>query len=91
MRRGIGAVVTLALAAAWGAAPPAKWRDRTEEEEGEGAAWRARLDRHAEAGGFEEGGKLAERIAAYRRERQGSAHWQAVDRAKEQTRARSKR
>src|SRR5262245_32568138 len=81
MRRGILALALalLAAAAAWGAAPPALPRALTAQEEKEVAALNARLNRHANAGEFEDAAKVAQQIADYRRQRQGARHWQAID------------
>src|SRR5262245_44043344 len=82
MRRSIGlAVLMVAATASWAAAPPGQPRALTAEEEKEVAALEARLGRHAAAGEFEEAAKVAGQVAAYRRQRQGAGHWQAVDAA----------
>src|SRR5262245_21633424 len=80
MRRSIGvAVLMLAATVGWAAAPPGQPRNLTAEEEKEVAALDARLGRHFNAGEFEQGAKLAAQIASYRKQRQGAAHWQAID------------
>src|SRR5262245_54374585 len=80
MRWGIGRVVLVALAvAAWGAAPRARPRALTEEEAKEAAALTGRVIRHGIDGELEQAVKLAEQIAAYRRQRQGAGHWQAIN------------
>src|SRR5262245_27876715 len=80
MRCGIGLLGLVALAmAAWSAAPPAQPRALTDEEQKEVAALVTRQGRHVGAGEFEQAAKVAEQIAAYRRQRQGAGHWQAID------------
>src|SRR5262245_1469341 len=80
MRRSIGlTVLMLGATAGWAAAPPGQPRNLTAEEENEVAALDARLARHGDAGEFEQAAKVAAQIAAYRQQRQGAAHWQAID------------
>src|SRR5262245_34157883 len=80
MRRSIAvAVLMLAATAGWGAAPPGQPRNLTAEEQKEVAALEARLGRHVGAGEFEQAAKVAAQIASYRKQRQGAAHWQAIN------------
>jgi hypothetical protein len=73
MRTGVTAVLLALTATVWGAAPPAQPRNLTPQEEKEVAALIARRDRHAEAREFEQSAKVAQQIAQYRRQRQGTA------------------
>src|SRR5262245_58436609 len=79
MRRSIGVAVLFWVAPAWGAAPPGQPRNLTEEEAKEVAALDARVSRHFNAGEFEQAAKVAAQISVYRKQRQGAAHWQAID------------
>src|SRR5262245_59694915 len=79
MRHSIGLVLLFWATACWGAAPPGPPRNLTAEEEKEVAALVARLIRHGDAGEFEQAAKVAAQIATYRKQRQGAAHWQAIE------------
>jgi hypothetical protein len=79
MQRGIGLVLLFGAATAWAAAPPAQPRALTAEEQKEVAALDVRLSRHGDAGEFEQAAKVAAQIAVYRKQRQGAAHWQAIE------------
>src|SRR5262245_24384197 len=80
MRRSIGvAVLMLAATVGWAAAPPGQPRNLTAEEAKEVAALDARRGRHFNAGEFEQGAKVAAQISSYRKQRQGAAHWQAIE------------
>src|ERR1041384_6523661 len=61
------------------APPPARPRALTAQEQLEVARVEARLQRHANAGEFEEAARLAGQVAQLRRQRQGARHWQAID------------
>jgi hypothetical protein len=73
MRLSIVILCLLAALSAWAAAPPAQPRNLTPQEEKELAALSARLNRHDDAGEFEQSAKVAQQIAQYRRQRQGTA------------------
>src|SRR5262245_55028529 len=79
MRPGIGLVVLVLVATAWGAAPPGQPRTLTAQELKELDALLTRLGRHTAAGEFEQAAKMAQQVEEYRRQRQGAAHWEAID------------
>jgi tetratricopeptide (TPR) repeat protein len=69
----------LLAASAWSAAPPAKWRALTADEQKVVDAFNERLIDHLAAGEFEQIVNVAEQVVAYRQRRQGAAHWQVID------------
>jgi tetratricopeptide (TPR) repeat protein len=79
MRLPAGVLVLLSAFAAPAAGPPPLPRNLTAGEQKEVAAIQARLDRHYVAGELAQAARLAEQIAAFRTQRQGARHWQAID------------
>jgi tetratricopeptide (TPR) repeat protein len=81
MRRFQAAVLVLLH---WGlsaqaAAPPALSRNLTAQEQEEVSTLQERVDRLAAAGEFAEAARLVDKMAAFRAERQGARHWQAIN------------
>jgi CHAT domain-containing protein/tetratricopeptide (TPR) repeat protein len=77
---GVGVLMlVLAGLSAHGAAPPAPPRNLTAREQKDLDALEARLVRHALAGKFDLAAEVAERMAAFRAQRQGARHWQAIE------------
>jgi CHAT domain-containing protein len=72
-------VLLLGTLSADAAAPPARPRNATAQEQQELEALRVRLDRHAAAAEFDQAARLAEQIAVLRARLQGARHWQAID------------
>jgi hypothetical protein len=78
--RSLAAMMLIAAAnLGWAAAPPGQTRDLTEQEQKEVAALDARFIKLTGDGEFEQAVKVLEKIADYRRTRQGARHWQAID------------
>jgi tetratricopeptide (TPR) repeat protein len=78
LQAGVLGLLVLVLAA-FAAAPPARPRNLTAQEQKEVDALQMRLNRHFAAGEFEQAARLAEQIAAFRAQRQGRRHWQSID------------
>jgi tetratricopeptide (TPR) repeat protein len=77
--RAVCGLVLLGMAVVQAAAPPARTRELTAQEQKVVAALVQRLNERAKAGAFEEALGLAQQIARYRQERQGNGHWQTID------------
>jgi tetratricopeptide (TPR) repeat protein len=72
-------LVLLGLAMVPAAAPPARPRELTAEEQKHVALLIRRLDGRVDAGAFEEAVQLARQIARYVEQRLGARHWQTMD------------
>jgi tetratricopeptide (TPR) repeat protein len=72
-------LVLLGMAVVQGAAPPARTRELTAQEQKHVAALQNRLHERSRAGKFEEAARLALQIAGYRLARQGKRHHETID------------